>query len=106
MKLIGTQSSDWFNLPGTRGNSNLRGITPMTSYGLRSSRIFDPMMPGSPWKAALPGAVAQHADLLMLRVILLGEDAAENRLNAQCGKTPPVMRVPLTCAGSPRPESS
>ena len=42
VRLKGTQSSLRFNWPGTRGNSKPRGITPITSYGLRSSRSFLP----------------------------------------------------------------
>jgi hypothetical protein len=37
-------------------------------------------------EAALPGAVAQHRDLLMLVVLLLREHATENWLNAQGGE--------------------
>jgi hypothetical protein len=46
-KLIGTHSSERFNWPGFSGNSKFRGITPITIYGSRSSRILVPRIRAS-----------------------------------------------------------
>ena len=50
VKLIGTQNCVWLSLPGVIGNSKLRGITPMTIYGLRSISIVLPTALRSAWK--------------------------------------------------------
>lgn len=44
VKLIGTHSSAYQSGPYGSGNTKLLGITPITMYGVRSSRIFLPTM--------------------------------------------------------------
>ena len=50
VKPMGTHDSERAMSPGTSGNSKSRRITPITTYGLRSSRILVPSICGSPWK--------------------------------------------------------
>ena len=61
---------------------------------------------GFAMEAALPGVIAEDGDLLVLIVLLLREDAAQQWLNGE--RCEDARRQPrgVHLAGSPRPDSS